>query len=131
MKINEKINELKSKIANAIHSNNENLDSLEIKFLNADELLDVGFIHKNVDSLLNKPELNNEDFENFFDINCSQLSPDIFVTPIQIFAEKMTPDAFILEFKKEIVKSYLLSDLYTYISDLKNGNQNLFNNSIK
>ena len=118
MKIQQKFENLKNEIKECIMSEIETLKALELKMLTAEELVQTGYLKKNVDSLFNGKEMfNNADIDNYFNMNCAPLScaelGELY------FENYNTVGEYIDKFKLSAVKKHIFIELYEFVYNLK------------
>lgn len=118
MKIAQRFNQAKQIISNGFKNDSHSLKLLELKLLSAEELKETGFIKRAVDFILVPQEISIQDVNEFFDKICSDLKIDEFESsnfPIQA----TTAGEFLNGFKFDIVRGFLLKQLYVFIKNEK------------
>lgn len=122
MKIQQKFENLKKEMKECIMSEIENLKALELKMLTAEELVQTGYLMKNVDSLFNGKEIfSNADVDNYFNMNCAPLT---CMELGELYFENFnTVGEYIEKFKLSVVKKHIFIELYEFIYNLKKKGQ--------
>lgn len=122
MPLTEKFGELISEINNTFKGNEESLDGLSIKLLSADELYYIGFIQRNVRSImLAVIKDNNNGIDEYFNENCRELLPEE-VGAIDFGNEPLPAGVFLDRFKTFVVEGQMVNTLYNHIKTLKSRN---------
>ncbi|MBM4158818.1 MAG: hypothetical protein FJ216_08585 [Ignavibacteria bacterium] len=121
MNINHKFEELKYEIHKTLINDEDSLCALELKYFSADELLETGYIEKSVLFMLKECSPDHKEIEEYFEINCSRLTPDDF-GDVEVKTSTKEIGEYIFNLKCEVIKQHLKSKLYYYINFCKTNN---------
>lgn len=122
------LNKLKTELDNAYTADDLSLSGLELKMLNTNELLETGFIDKNVKEILNTqyPDFQKH-LDEFFELNCLSIRPGE-IDSIYYPDEPLPAGDYIKYFKYNVAKGALKNILFDYITQLKENHTQNNNN---
>ena len=118
-KLETKLEKLKTDLYNSFNSEDLSLPGLELKLLKTEELIETGFVDKNVKSILPpKNEENMRNIDEYFESKCLEIMPED-IEPINGPTEPINVGEQINYFKYGVVNSVIKKEIINYINLLK------------
>lgn len=118
-KIKRKILLLINSLSASYNSDDHSLESLELKMLSTEELIQTGFVDNNIKIILNPEDKETmKHVHEFFDAQCKNVMPDE-IDPIYSPPEPMSMGDYIDYFKYSVVRGVVKNKIIKYIDDIK------------
>lgn len=127
-KLEIRLEKLKEELHNSFTSDDLSLAGLELKLLKTEELIETGFVDKNVKSIIPpKDEETMKNINEYFESKCLEVMPEE-IEPINGPAEPISVGEHVNYFKYGVVNSVIRKEIINYINLLKKKTYN--NNEI-
>jgi hypothetical protein len=118
MKIEQRLERLKQRIAEVIKTDTLDENILEFQVLTTDELIHTGFIVRMINWIINWKEVPGKEIDEFFLKRCANIDPKT-IGGLDIIGENMTIGAFIDIIKIDFVRRVIGDDLILFLKKIK------------